>query len=993
MTTIKISELVQATELSGSDVLPIVNGGSTKKVAVSSLFVLGDIPSLSAKWNSTYSTVNSLSDTWEESVLITPLQVASGSWDSVYSTTKSNSANWSNWSSVSASYALGSQYVKLSGDTMTGTLSVGAGGNLFSPSFATFVKNSSYVSLSSTLTNNSLYFNSLGTFASPGGFIIKGHSPTYDNIIRNLPGFGTYGLWIQNVDSMDPGSTFISDGRGAVTHAMSFRAGINNFTAGSDHNHVQWQGAPSNSTQAWQMTNGGSLSVYNYGSNTYSQRFLVHTLPQYQISTTIAAISGYFDTRNANLVTSTDKVSGVVILLDTTFGAGNYSSLNAGEVVGITLNPGLVGLAAVIYNSQCMQVSSNGGSLSAFQFDFYIGNNNNWVPAQKGIQAVNLQSRANGGNPGVSLITSQIGTNPNTQYVGITGCYRNMNKHALARFSTSSILTGFKPGSPLTLWIPTSMPSSIGTGFITSDKISTFAQGTFPTGVRTGYFDAFVINVSGTDMEFALCNLMDSYGFENRFWPISADGTAGWLLYGGTQDTVHRPTFGTTGFYFEREPWYFASPFNYLSGGMVKCVGLGNSEVYGDFSYGLGYRGAVLGKKSGTFAGDYNAVYSDNSVALGGEGLISLSSTPYQAVVGKYNNPVNNALFVVGAGGSDTNRVNVLEVESSKISINGSISAISLNVVSLSSRSIDLLHTPANDGTNPVFRIGELTSGSTTLSGFSGMFMSYNETSNIFGISAQFAPAPGVAAVSIDRNANVGIGTNAPNNKLTVTGNISAYEVYSSLAVLSSSNSTGGLGPVYLRISNSSGDANNNGGAISIDQDATTYGRIRSYYDNTYAGWRMSIGASLTPSIYMVNTSGNVGINTAAPSEKLTVSGNISGNGNLTVTGNVFGGTNINLTNGSTYTIQLSDNGGTIASSNSTVGLTAVPSSSITYPAGFQTSIIQLSTARVALSSNSVGLSINQANGYIRTTKQYSAATLLYTGTLGGWVLFGDVGA
>jgi hypothetical protein len=252
-----------------------------------------------------------------------------------------------------------------------------------------------------------------------------------------------------------------------------------------------------------------------------------------------------------------------------------------------------------------------------------------------------------------------------------------MTKHALARFSTSSILSGFKPGSPLTLWIPTSMPSSspIGTGFITSDKISTFAQGTFPTGVRTGYFDAYVINVSGTDMEFALCNLMDSYGFENRFWPISADGTAGWILYGGTQDTVHRPTFGTTGFYFEREPWYFADPFNYLSGGMVKCVGLGNSEVYGDFSYGLGYRGAVLGKKSGTFAGDYNAVYSDNSVALGGEGLISLSSTPYQAVIGKYNNPNNNALFVVGAGGGDTNRVNVLEVNNNSLTVTGSLSA------------------------------------------------------------------------------------------------------------------------------------------------------------------------------------------------------------------------------------------------------------------------------------------------------------------------------
>jgi len=45
-------------------------------------------------------------------------------WDSNYTTTNNNSAGWSNWSTVSASYALGSQYVKLSGDTMTGTLNV-----------------------------------------------------------------------------------------------------------------------------------------------------------------------------------------------------------------------------------------------------------------------------------------------------------------------------------------------------------------------------------------------------------------------------------------------------------------------------------------------------------------------------------------------------------------------------------------------------------------------------------------------------------------------------------------------------------------------------------------------------------------------------------------------------------------------------------------------------------------------------------------------------
>lgn len=523
------------------------------------------------------------------------------------------------------------------------------------------VKNANWSAVSAAQLAEINYFNNQGTFASPGGFIVKGHSPDYSTSIQNLPGYGTYGMWLQNVDNMDPGTTFVSDGRAMVTHAMSFRAGINNFTAGSDHNHVQWQGSPSNSTQAWQMTNGGNNgSVYGY-QFPYTNRFMVHTLPQYQISTSIAAISGYFDTRDANLGTDSDRLTGVKLIVDALAGAGNYNLINVGEVVGFTLNPGLVGLAAVIYETQCTQVSSNAsGTLSAFQFDFFIGNGTNWSPAFRGIQAVNLKSRANGGNPGVNQITSQIG-NPSTQYVGITGSYRGMNKHCLARFTTGSLLTSFKPGSPLTLWIPKSMPSSspIGSGFITSDKISTFALGTFPTGVRSGYFDAFVVNISGGDMEFALCNLMDSYSFENRSWPISAAGTAGWLLYGGTQDTVHRPTFGTTGFYFEREPWSFNGT-NFLSGGMIKCVGLGNSEVYGDFSYGLGFRGVVLGKKSGTFAGDYNAVFGDNSVALGGSNLISTSGN--QVVIGTFNDPNTNSLFVVGSGASDTTRKNVFEV-------------------------------------------------------------------------------------------------------------------------------------------------------------------------------------------------------------------------------------------------------------------------------------------------------------------------------------------
>jgi hypothetical protein len=70
-------------------------------------------------------TIYSLNDISLSGTIYTP-NGNSNQWNSNFSTTQSNSARWSNWSSVSASYALGSQYVKLSGDTMTGGLSAPA---------------------------------------------------------------------------------------------------------------------------------------------------------------------------------------------------------------------------------------------------------------------------------------------------------------------------------------------------------------------------------------------------------------------------------------------------------------------------------------------------------------------------------------------------------------------------------------------------------------------------------------------------------------------------------------------------------------------------------------------------------------------------------------------------------------------------------------------------------------------------------------------------
>jgi hypothetical protein len=151
----------------------------------------------------------------------------------------------------------------------------------------------------------------------------------------------------------------------------------------------------------------------------------------------------------------------------------------------------------------------------------------------------------------------------------------------------------------------------------------------------------------------------------------------------------------------------------------------------------------------------------------------------------------------------------------------------------------------------------------------------------------------------------------------------------------------------------------------------------------------------------IISSNGNVGIgnNTFSkvnlpPSQNaLTVAGNVSASGNIIATGNILGGTGItNIGTATTYTVQLSDNGVMVASTNNTTGLTATVVGS-NYPTGFSVGFMQLAgsntTGRVAVSGSSI--TINQSNGYFRTTKQYSTATLMYFGASSGWVLFGDL--
>jgi hypothetical protein len=128
-----------------------------------------------------------------------------------------------------------------------------------------------------------------------------------------------------------------------------------------------------------------------------------------------------------------------------------------------------------------------------------------------------------------------------------------------------------------------------------------------------------------------------------------------------------------------------------------------------------------------------------------------------------------------------------------------------------------------------------------------------------------------------------------------------------------------------------------------------------------------------------------LGSNLSASQANFTYVNNISSQG-VVVAPIIAGGTQLTTISDLTYTFQLSDNGGTIAAT-STTGLTASVIGT-SYPIGFQVGVLQLNTGRVSVSGQNI--TINQSNGFYRTTKQYSAATLLYTGTT-GWVLFGDL--
>lgn len=95
---------------------------------------------------------------------------------------------------------------------------------------------------------------------------------------------------------------------------------------------------------------------------------------------------------------------------------------------------------------------------------------------------------------------------------------------------------------------------------------------------------------------------------------------------------------------------------------------------------------------------------------------------------------------------------------------------------------------------------------------------------------------------------------------------------------------------------------------------------------------------------------------------------------------------------GTAYTLVLADSGKVIETNNASANtLTVPPNSSVAFPVGVQITVLQTGAGQTTLVAGS-GVTVNSADGNLKITGQWSAATLLKRAT-DTWVAIGDLSA
>jgi len=156
-----------------------------------------------------------------------------------------------------------------------------------------------------------------------------------------------------------------------------------------------------------------------------------------------------------------------------------------------------------------------------------------------------------------------------------------------------------------------------------------------------------------------------------------------------------------------------------------------------------------------TTSGSWNSVYSNVNASSAAWNSVYTTTNSNSAIWNSVYTTVNNN----SARYTTIDYLSTTNVLIKGATITDGLSAQFFATEALSSRQINLIHIPANDGTNPVLSIGE-----TGSQGFSGFNISYDEIQNILTITSVFSGVSS-SAITIDRNGNA----NSPFLPYTVT--------------------------------------------------------------------------------------------------------------------------------------------------------------------------------------------------------------------------------